>query len=274
MSWARAGVGAVATQATAELSYGPLGLELMSAGRNASESLQALLKADKRAEVRQVSFVDANGKVAAHTGKKCIPYAGHTLGKGVSCQGNIMRNKSVWGAMRRAYETSRLPFAERLLEALDAGEEAGGDFRGKQSAAILIVSGKPKPSAWQERLIDLRVEDHHEPLKEIRRLLKIQRAYESVEEGIRMARAKKMKAARVAYARGLSLLPGDIELKFWTGMSLLDGKDRAAGVSMVREVLAENRNWQVILKRMLRAGSVEVDRPVARRLLRGSRETT
>ena len=274
MSWARAGVGAVATQATAELSYGPLGLELMSAGRSASESLQALLRADKKAEVRQVSFVDANGKVATHTGKKCIPYAGHTLGKGVSCQGNIMRNESVWGAMRRAYETSRATFAERLLDALDAGEEAGGDFRGKQSAAILIVSGKSKPSAWQERLIDLRVEDHHEPLKEIRRLLKIHRAYESVEEGIRMARAKKMKAARTAYARGLSLLPGDIELKFWTGMSLLDGKDRAAGVRFVREVLAESRNWQVILRRMLRAGSVEVDRAVARQLLRGSRETT
>src|SRR5712692_12068273 len=177
--WASAGVGAVATQSHVNLSYGPLGLELLQAGYTAEQALAALTAGDPRAEVRQCAIVDAAGNVAAHTGAKCIPAAGHKLGDGFSCQANLMERDTVWGAMAGAYESTDAPIAERMMAALEAAEAEGGDIRGRQSSAMLVVSGTSTGRPWEDRLIDLRVEDSAEPLVELRRLLPIRRAYDA-----------------------------------------------------------------------------------------------
>ena len=174
--WALAGVGAVATQSMVNVSFGPLGIDYMRAGYAAEQALKALLAGDSEPQSRQVSLVDAQGNVATHTGSKCIPAAGHRIGDGFSCQANLMEKDTVWDAMFEAYGQSKEPLAERLLAALDAAEAEGGDIRGKQSAAMLVVSGKPTGRSWEDRVIDLRVEDAPDPLLELRRLLRVKRA--------------------------------------------------------------------------------------------------
>ena len=171
--WAEAGVGAVATQSFVEVSYGPLGLALMRAGKSAEQALQSLLASDAQADQRQVAMVDALGGVAVHTGSKCIQAAGHKTGAGYSVQANLMRNDTVWGAMSEAYEGTQGDMAERLMSALEAAEAEGGDIRGKQSAALLVVGGERTGNPWQGRLFDVRVDDHAGPLPELRRLLEL-----------------------------------------------------------------------------------------------------
>src|SRR5215210_4590830 len=175
--WAAPGVGAVATQAFSERSYGPLGLELMDAGRAAEEALHGLVAADPRAGIRQVAMVDGAGRVAAHTGDACIPEAGHVVGDGFSVQANMMRSADVWPAMAKAFTMAEGTLARRLLAALDAGEAAGGDFRGKQAAAMVVVPGERSGRPWDERVVDLRVDEHGEPLAELRRLLDLEEAF-------------------------------------------------------------------------------------------------
>jgi len=176
--WAEPGVGAVATQSLVDPAYGPLGLDLMRMGRTAPEALKALVSADKDAEVRQVAMVDAHGNVAVHTGKRAIYAAGHQTGVQYSVQANLMEKSTVWAAMSKAYESSTGDLAERMLAALEAAEAEGGDIRGRQSAAILIVGPKNtnRPWTWGDRLFELRVEDHPNPVVELRRLVTLQRA--------------------------------------------------------------------------------------------------
>jgi uncharacterized Ntn-hydrolase superfamily protein len=171
--WAVAGVGAIATQAFTERSYGQLGLELLRAGKTPEQALAGLVAADEDATVRQVAMVDAEGRTAAHTGADCIPEAGHLTGDGYSVQANIMRSADVWPAMAEAFEAATGPLARRLLAALDAAEAAGGDWRGQQAAGLLVVPTSGQP--W-ERVSDLRVDDHPTPLVELRRLLDAEEA--------------------------------------------------------------------------------------------------
>jgi uncharacterized Ntn-hydrolase superfamily protein len=180
--WALAGVGAVATQSRVNVSYGPLGLELLRSGYTAAEALKALTSGDSQPEIRQCAIVDAAGNVGAHTGSKCIAAAGHQVGDGFSCQANLMERETVWAAMAEAFTSTDAPLAERMMAALEAAEAEGGDIRGKQSAAMLVVSGKPTGRSWEDRTIDLRVEDAAEPLPELRRLLRIKRAVQTVAE--------------------------------------------------------------------------------------------
>ncbi len=269
VNWAKAGVGAVATQAMAEVSYGPLGLQLMASGKGALDALKALLAVDPKAETRQVAMVDSKGGVAAHTGSKCIPHAGHVIGEQVSCQGNIMRNGRVWKAMRNSFAKNKgMAFAERLVSALEAAEEAGGDARGKQSAAILVVSKELPANEWSGRLVDLRVEDSTEPLQELKRLLRYQRGYEWVNKGDDLLTSKKFEEAMKAYEKGLWLVPEVLELKYWTGFSMLSTKEKERGVKMLKEVFAEDRNWLKITRGMVKAKSVPIDPAIARRILR------
>ncbi|HEX9660611.1 MAG TPA: DUF1028 domain-containing protein, partial [Rhodothermales bacterium] len=181
--WAEAGVGAVATQSFVEVSYGPLGLELMRAGRTADQALAALVSTDQGEAVRQVAMVDAGGNVSAHTGSSAIFAAGHQVGAGYSAQANLMENPTVWGAMAHAYETTEGDLADRMLAALEAAEGEGGDIRGRQSAAILIVGAERMANSWEGRTFDLRVEDHPDPVGELKRLVQLQRAYLKLNEG-------------------------------------------------------------------------------------------
>jgi len=268
VTWARAGVGAVATQAMVDIKYGPLGLELMSGGKTAEEALTALLKADPNSDSRQVAMVDTKGRVAAHTGRKCLPHAGHVTGKGFSCQGNIMRNEKVWGAMRRAFEKNRvLPLAERMVSALEAAEEAGGDIRGKQSSAILVVSSESKPNYWEGRLVDLRVDDHPAPVPELRRLLRYQRGYEWENRGDDFLTAKDYPKALDAYAKALSLVPEIDELKYWVAIGLLSSGKAKRGEKMLREVIAKDRNWAQVTRGIAKVGSPPIPSEVLQRLL-------
>jgi uncharacterized Ntn-hydrolase superfamily protein len=208
--WAEAGVGAVATQSIVDPSYGPLGLTLMRAGKTAPEALAALLAGDPQREVRQVGMVDARGGVATHSGKMDIPAAGGQAGAGYVVQANLMEKPTVWGAMARAFESARGDLADRMLAALDAGQGEGGDIRGVQSAAILVVRGTSTGRPWADKVFDLRVEDHAEPLKELRRLVGVQRAYNHMSAGDDCVAAKrngKMDEARPLFHRAFAADP-------------------------------------------------------------------
>lgn len=268
VTWARPGVGAVATQAMLDIRYGPLGVDLMAAGMSAPEALASLLKGDSKPESRQVAMVDSKGRVAAHTGRLCIPSAGHVTGEGFSCQGNIMANGRVWGAMKKAFESKGgLPLPERLMAALDAAQAAGGDLRGKQSAAMLVVGPELKPSYWEGKVIDLRVEDHPEPLKELRRLIRYQRGYRWSDLGDDLLSSNNMAGALDAYGKAMELIPEVVELKYWVAIGLLStGKDRRRGLRMLKEVCAEDRNWVEVTRGMVRTGSPPLDPSILRQL--------
>lgn len=171
--WAEAGVGAVATQAVAERTYGTLGLDLLRGGKSAAEALAALLAVDERREFRQVAMVSARGEVAVHTGRRCLPEAGAFVGDGFATQANMMARDTVWGAMGDAYRRASGDFPARLLAALGAAQAEGGDIRGRQTAALLVVGPEPEPFP----LVDLRVDHHPQPVAELRRLFRLHRAY-------------------------------------------------------------------------------------------------
>ena len=220
VTWAEAVVGAVATQSFIDVSYGPLGLQMMRAGRSAPDALKGLLAADEGRDVRQVAMIDASGRVAAHTGPRCIPSAGDHVGAGYSVQANLMDNDNIWPAMAKAFEASRGDLAERMLAALDAAQAAGGDVRGMQSAAILVVKGVSSGRPWQDKIFDLRVEDNPQPLVELRRLVNFQRANNLASEGDRYFEKKDAAAALKAYDAAEALVPDFGEMAFWKAVAL------------------------------------------------------
>jgi len=171
--WGKADVGAIATQASANLTYGPRGLVMLADGKTAQQTIDALTAADKRPDIRQVGVVDAKGKPAAFTGKKCGKWAGEKLGKHHVCLGNLLKGPEVVEAMSAAFEDAKGALATRLMAALEAGEKAGGDKRGKQSAAILVVRDQAGYLGFDDRIIDLRVDDHERPIQELGRILKL-----------------------------------------------------------------------------------------------------
>src|SRR5438132_10564149 len=205
--WALAGAGAVATQSMVNISFGPLGVEYMRLGYTAEQALKALLAGDSQPESRQVALVDASGGVAAHTGPRCIPAAGHSTGDGFSCQANLMEKDTVWAAMAHAFTTTDAPLAERMMAALAAAEAEGGDIRGKQSAAMVVVAATATGRPWVDGLIDLRVEDAPEPLPELRRLLRIKRAYTTLSKADQLSDAGDKKAASAKAEEAIRIAP-------------------------------------------------------------------
>jgi len=245
VTWAEPGVGAVATQAMADPGYGPLGLDLMRAGKSAPDALRALLAADDASATRQVAMVDADGRAATHTGDKTIADAGHVTGDGWSVQANMMRRDTVWAAMAKAYETAEGDLADRLLAALDAAEAEGGDIRGKQSAALLIV---PAAGARWDTTIDVRVDDHPDPLPELRRLVDMRRAYISAQDGPAMG--------------------DNPELAFWTGMAHGIGGQVDEALPLLRKAYAADPGWVELLRRLPAAGLFPDDPDLLDRLTR------
>jgi len=248
--WAEPGVGAVATQSLTLPSYGPLGLELMRAGHSAQQAMDALTTSDEGQAVRQVAMVDANGTVATHTGEKCIAEAGHRQGEHYSVQANLMEKDTVWDAMAKAYEASDGDLAERLLAALDAAQAEGGDIRGKQSAAILIVSGETTGASWTGVLMDLRVEDNLEPLSELRRLVEVHRAYEYMNEGDDFLAENNVKGALDAYATAAKMMPENPEIKFWSAITMMSEGHTEEAMAYFREVFAADPKWMEVVRRL------------------------
>jgi len=251
--WAEAGVGAVATQSFVEPSYGPLGLELMRMGRGAPDALRALVSTDANESVRQVAMVDADGAVAVHTGSRAIQAAGHHLGDGYSTQANMMENATVWDAMARAYESSDGDLAERLLSALEAAQEAGGDIRGRQSAALIVVSGEPTGTPWIDRRFDLRIEDHPTPVAELRRLVTLQRAYLKLNEGDEWVTRGELERAMEAYSVAMGLVPDEAtngEAPFWVGVTLAASGRTPEALPYLHRAYAQDPNWAELLVRL------------------------
>jgi uncharacterized Ntn-hydrolase superfamily protein len=257
VTWAEAGVGAIATQSLAEVTYGPLGLDLMRAGKTAPQALEALLAADAQNAVRQVAMVDVHGNVAVHTGSKCIAMAGDHRGAQYSVQANLMEKSTVWDAMARAYETAKGDLAERMLAALEAAQGEGGDIRGKQSAAILIVAAESTGRPWADAVMDLRVEDHAEPVRELRRIVGVHRAYEWMNEGDERMAVNDLDGALAAYGRAAEILPDNPEVKFWAAITMITaGKDRAAA-DYFKQVFAADPKWRDVVRRLPASGLLD-----------------
>lgn len=258
VSWAEAGVGAVATQSVAEITYGPRGLELMRGGTGAQEALQRLVSRDEKASVRQVAMVDSTGAVAVHTGADCVAHAGHITADQVSCQANMMSSQDVWPAMLQAFQAAEGELAWRLLAALEAGEAAGGDTRGKQSAAILVVP--PNGESWRKE-VSLRVEDHPEPLPELRRLLGLHAAYRLAGQADELAAEGRHREATTLYRQAAEQQPHSHELRFWAGLGAVQAGELEAGLADVRAAIAVQPGWRDMLVRLppaLAPGAPEV----------------
>ncbi|HDL19451.1 MAG TPA: DUF1028 domain-containing protein [Bacteroidetes bacterium] len=267
VTWAEAGVGAVATQSFIEPSYGPLGLALMKAGKTAEEALSALLSVDPGKEVRQVAMVDARGNVAVYTGKKCIIEAGDQKGKQFSCQANLMEKNTVWDAMARAYETSKGDLTDKLMAALEAAQAEGGDIRGRQSAAILIVPGKSAGAPWREKVIDLRVEDNTEPLKELKRLIKVHRAYQHMNKGDEYFSGGNTKMAVKEYSTAMSIYPENVEIIYWAAVTMAGAGEVNEALPLFKQVFGKNKKWMELTKRLPHSDLLPDDPDLIKKIL-------
>jgi uncharacterized Ntn-hydrolase superfamily protein len=257
--WAEPGVGAVVTQSFVEVSYGPGGLELMRDGASAPGALEALLAEDDGRDVRQVAMVDANGEVAVHTGAHCVQAAGHATGDGVSMQANMMERDTVWDAMLAAFaNTGGAGLRERLLAALRAAEREGGDVRGRQSAALLVVDGDPSLPPW-ERVIDVRVEDHTDPLTELERLVRLRDAYRHLESGNDSAMDGDLVAAVEELGRARDVAPDDDQIVFSLGLTLVGTGQVEEGRALLDRARSVNPRWAVYLRRLAAAGMFPAD---------------
>ena len=252
--WAEAGVGAVATQSLVLVDYGPNGLAAMRAGLTAQQALDSLVKADAHNQGRQVAMVDARGNVAAYTGTQCIPDAGHQTGNQYSVQANLMANPTVWPAMAAAFEKAQGDLAERMMQALEAAEKAGGDIRGKQSAAIVVVRAQPTGKPWADRIIDLRVEDHDKPLEELRRLIRLRRAYNAVDAGDAAIAEKRPEDALKHYEEAAKLAPEVVELQFWAAVSMYTNGRKNEALKLFRTVFSREKQWVDLIPRLAKVG--------------------
>jgi uncharacterized Ntn-hydrolase superfamily protein len=256
VTWAEAGVGAVATQSFVDPGYGLKGLGLMRAGTSAPDALARLVKDDPQPDGRQVAMIDANGRVDAYTGTSAVAAAGHLVGEQFSVQANMMANAQVWPAMADAYRRATGDLADRMLAALDAAQAAGGDARGQQSAALLVVKAKGSGRPWvgADRIFDLRIEDHPQPLEELRRLLRLQRAYGHANRGDELMTEKKVDAALVEYAAASKLAPEIVELPFWHAVTLASIGREAEAAPIFTAVFAKEPRWLEMLNRLPAAG--------------------
>lgn len=265
--WAESGIGAVATQSFVDPSYGKLGLELMRTGRTAPEALRALLAGDDGRDVRQVAMIDARGNVDAWTGKSDIPAAGQIVGKNFSVQANLMLNDKVWPAMAAAFEKTSGALADRMLAALDAAQSVGGDIRGRQSAAIIVVTGKPTGQAWKDRTFDLRVDDSPEPLKELRRLVTLQRAYNHMNAGDLAVEHKDNEGALREYGAAEKLVPDNAEMIYWHAVALVNMGRVDESLPLFKRVFEMDKNWVTLTPRLSKVNLLPDDPKLIERIL-------
>jgi uncharacterized Ntn-hydrolase superfamily protein len=250
VTWAEAGVGAIATQSFANPSFGPEGLDLLKKGMAAQAALDELIAADDGRDVRQLAIVDSNGTTAVWTGSKCIPEAGHCRGKHFAVQANLMLNDKVWPAMKEAYERATGRLEERMITALEAAQSAGGDIRGKQSAALLVVNRKATGKPWIDRKTDIRIDDHPEPIKELRRIYNVKCAYDHMNAGDAAMEEKDMVRALEEYAAAFSLYPENPEVRFWTAVTLVNADKLNEALPLFREVFALHPAWKEVVQRI------------------------
>ena len=267
VSWAEAGVGAVATQSLVNPSFGIRGLELLKAGKTAKEAVQELIASDTGREFRQLAIIDAKGNAFSFTGAKCIPEAGNIIGKNFSVQANLMLNNKVPGAMEKAFLEAKGMLAERVVAALEAGQAAGGDIRGQQSAAILIVKGTSSGKVWEDKLIDLRVEDNPHPILELKRLLNVYRAYEHMNNGDAATEKSDWALALKEYGEAEKMFPDNLEMKFWHAVNLVNKGKIDDSLPLFKEIFAKDKNWLILLPRLTKTGLLTTDDATLKRIL-------
>ncbi len=272
VSWAEAGVGAIATQSFVNVSFGPRGLELLKQGLTPTEVADSLLKSDDGREVRQLAIINSEGETAVFTGSKCIPFAGHINGKNFSVQANLMKSEKVWPAMAEAFKNSSGPLAERMITTLEAAQKAGGDIRGQQSASILIVKGASTGRIWEDRLMDLRVEDHPEAVQEIKRILKVNRAYEHMNKGDLAVEHGDMDLAKKEYGAAEEMFPENEEMKYWHAVTLVNNGNLEESLPMFRDVFEKNGDWKELTPRLVDIGLLTVDDKTLRMIMEAGEE--
>ncbi len=259
VAWGRSGVGVVATQSFVNPAYGPNGLDLMEKGKSASIALQELIAEDEGEAYRQVAFLDSSGRTAAHTGSNCVESAFHYSGKNYSVQANMMLNDDVVPAMKAAFlEYSNLPLAERVVKVLQAAQNAGGDIRGKQSAALIVVGATKVKNSWEDKSIDLRVDDSAEPLVELERLLTVARAYEFMNKGDLAMEAEDVNEAVKQYGSAEKLFPNNLEMKYWKAVALANSKRFEEAIPIFKTVFEAEDNWRIMTLRLPAAGLLNV----------------
>ena len=257
--WGEAGVGTVATQSFVNPALGQDGLALMRKGMSAPEALAHLIASDEGRDFRQLALLDAKGGVSAYTGAKCIEAAGHIEGEGFSVQANLMGSETVWPAMAQAFRQSKgLPLAERLLRTLEAAEAQGGDIRGKQSAALLVVSAQPTGQPWVDRKVDLRIDDHPAPLVELRRLLAVHQAYGFMNAGDLAVEKGDMQKAMEAYGAAEALFPDNLEMKYWHAIALANSGRLSEALPLFQAVFKKDANWKTLTPRLTKNGMLTV----------------
>jgi len=259
VTWGEAGVGVVATQSFVNPAFGPGGLDLLRKGKTPQEAVDELLKGDEGREFRQLAILDSKGNAASFTGKLCIQPAGNIVGKNFSVQANLMSNDKIWPAMAEAFQKSKGPLAERMLLALEAAEKAGGDVRGKQSAALLVVRAKSTGKIWEDRLVDIRVDDSSAPLPELRRLLKVHRAYDHMNSGDLAVEKNDMDLAMKEYSSAMKMFPDNLEMKYWTAVALANKGKMKEAIPMFKEIFKKDKNWKDLTPRLLPNGLLKVD---------------
>ncbi|MFZ1322381.1 MAG: DUF1028 domain-containing protein [Ignavibacteria bacterium] len=258
VSWGEAGVGVVATQSFVNPSFGIKGLELLKSGKSPQEAVDELIAADDGRDVRQLAILDVKGRCASYTGKNCIPEAGNIAKENYSVQANMMLTDKVWGAMSEAFEKSTGPLAERMIAALEAAQNAGGDIRGQQSACLLIVKGESTGKLWEDRMIDLRVEDNENAVSEIKRLLKVFRAYEHMNNGDLAIEKNNMDLAMNEYLAAEEMFPENLEMKFWHAVTLANTGKVSESLPMFTEVFLKDNNWRILFGRLKPVGLLEI----------------
>ncbi|WP_019037023.1 DUF1028 domain-containing protein [Psychroflexus tropicus] len=259
--WGESGVGVVATQSFVNQAYGYEGLKLMKKGLSAEETLKQLKSQDSGAAYRQVAMLSHDGSIAAFTGDKCVEAALHLIERDYSIQANMMENKNVVYAMRKAYEENEhLDLAERVVAAMKAAQESGGDIRGKQSAALIVVGDETPEHPWEDKKIDLRIEDHNTPVEELSRLLNSHRAYKLMEKGDIAMENKNAEAALEAYNAAEQLLPDNNEIKFWKAVALVNSDQVKLSVPIFERLFRNDQRWQRLLKRLPDSELITLDK--------------
>ena len=265
--WAKAGVGAVATQSFVKVDYGPDGLQLMESGMKAADALKTLTSKDEGEAVRQVGMIDIKGNVAAHTGSRCIKYAGHIVGENYSVQANMMANGTVPKAMAVAFEKTKGDLADRMMAALEAAEAEGGDIRGKQSAAMVIVSGEPSGVEWKDTKLNLRIEDHPTPLIELKRLIRVHRAYQHANMGDHYMETEEIDKALIEYSKAAEYYPENAELPYWSAVALANGGRLEEALPVFQSVFQRNPDLKTMTPRLVKSGLLPDDKSLISKIM-------
>lgn len=268
VAWGKSGVGVVATQSFVNPAFGPEGLKLLQEGNNASQSVDILINGDDGRDFRQLAILDKNGNVDTYTGKKCLESANHIIGENYSVQANMMLNDEVVPAMSKAFEeNSNLPLAERVLKVLNAAQAAGGDIRGKQSAVLIVVNAQETKNPWEDKKIDIRVDDHENPLIELERLLKVHHAYDHMNAGDLAIELDDMATALQEYNAAEQMFPDNLEMKYWKAVALANNARLEEALPIFKFIFDADENWRELTRRLPKAGLINVTEGELRQIL-------